>query len=109
MGRPRGGPLSQDKLLAELKTAIDAVRIAHPVNGPNPAARRTLRKLITDNPEGVRSFKVLYNLGAARRAWFLVLLANVLGLNLADLTSPWKDDFRANGPLKGGHADRGEA
>ena len=106
MGRPRNGALSQDKLLVELKAAIDAVRIAHPINGPNPGARRTLKKLITDNLAGVQSFKVLYNLGRERRMWFLQLLAHEMGLNLADLTSPWKDDFRANGPLKGGHADR---
>ncbi len=108
MGRPAHGPLSQDDLLAELKVSIDAVRIAHPVNGPNPAARRTLRKLIRDNPAGVQSFKVLYNLGKDRRNWFLELLAHEMGLSLADLRSPWKDDFRANGPLKGGFADRGE-
>jgi hypothetical protein len=108
MGRPRNDALSQEGLLAELKAAIDAVRIAHPVNGPNPAARRTLRRLIRDNQNGVQSFKVLYNLGRERRMWFLELLAHEMGLNLADLTSPWKDDFRANGPLKGGHADRGK-
>lgn len=101
--------MSQDKLYPVLRDAIDAVRIAHPVLGTNAAHRRALRKLIRENADGVRSFKVLYNLGQERRDWFLELLAHELGITLAELQSPWKDDVRANGPLKGGHADRGEA
>lgn len=103
--RPAEGELSQDQLLPELKAAIDAVRIAHPVNGPNPSARRTLRRLIRENAVGVRSFKVLYNLGRERRDWFLELLAHELKLPVADLRSPWLDDNRANGPVRGGHSD----
>ena len=105
MGRPAHGPLSQDDLLVELKTAIDAVRISHPVKGPNPAARRRLKALIRDNPRGVQSFKVLYNLGRERGRWFLVLLSDELGVPISSITSPWKDDGRANGPLKGGFSD----
>jgi hypothetical protein len=105
MGRPANGALSQDKLLPALKEAIDAVRIAHPVNGPNPSARRALRRLINENADGVQSFKVLYNLGKERREWFLELLAHETGASLDQLRSPWIDNNRANGPLKGGHAD----
>ena|SRR6188472_62675 len=107
--RPARGELPQDDLLAELKPAIDAVRIAHPVHGPNPSARRKLRRLITENPAGVRSFKVLYNLGRERGYWFMELAAHELGVEPRSIISPWKDDWRANGPLKGGHADRGDA
>lgn len=105
MGRPRDDTLSQDGLLPVLKKAIDAARIAHPVDGANPAARRSLRRLIDNNADGVRSFKVLYNLGKARRDWFLEYLAHEHGLSLAVLQSPWKDNVRANGPVKGGHSD----
>lgn len=107
MGRPANGALSQDRLLPALKEAIDAVRIAHPVNGTNPAHRRALRAMIRDNREAVLSFKVLYNLGRERRDWFLELLAHELQVPLADLQSPWLDNVRANGPLRGGFRDRG--
>lgn len=97
--------MSQNDLLPKLKAAIDAVRIADPVKGPNPSARRTLRRLISENASAVTSFKVGYNLGRERRDWFLEFLAHELAIPLADLQSPWLDDNRANGPVKGGHAD----
>lgn len=100
----RLGAIAQPELLSRLKRAIDAAMIAHPTRGTNPAARRTIRSLIRENPESALSFKVAYNLGRQRRAWLGALLREELGDErvLRDW-SPWLDDTRANGPLVEGH------
>lgn len=66
--------LPQDKLLVQLRNAIDEARIAHPINGTSPAARRRVRKLLIENPRSVRSSHVWQNLGKARREWLMPLL-----------------------------------
>lgn len=71
--------ISQESLVRELKPAIDAVRIADPIRGVNPAARRRLRRLISENPTSVRSFKVLYNIGQERSEWLQPLIDAELG------------------------------
>lgn len=71
--------LSQVALVRELKPAIDAVRIADPVAGVHPSARKRLRRLIKENPRSVQSFHVLYNIGRERKLWLEPLIHDVLG------------------------------
>lgn len=100
--------MSQNQLVIELKRAIDTARIAHPARGMNPAARRTLRKLIEDNQSNTFAFKVLYNLGRERRDWLLKLVeheTNQPRSAFLPAESPWLDNTRANGPLVGGFQD----
>jgi hypothetical protein len=101
-------PVPQDHVLAALQVAIDEARIADPVRGPRPHARRKIRRILRDHPEQARSFKVLYNLGRERREWLITLMEHDSGKPrdvLLGHDSPWLDDTRANGPLEGGHAD----
>lgn len=102
--------MTQKQVLAELRRAIDGARVADPVNGPNPHARRRIREIVRENPEAVRSFRVMYNLGRVRREWLLDLLTHDTGQTRGEILgvdSPWLDDVRANGPVLGGHADTG--
>lgn len=78
MGKRPIDTMSQVALVRELKPAIDAARIADPVSGISPTARRRLRRLIRENPRSVRSFHVLYNIGAERKAWLEPLIHDVL-------------------------------
>lgn len=71
--------MSQAALVRELKPAIDAVRIADPVGGVHPSARRRLRRLIRENPTSIQSFHVLYNIGRERKQWLEPLIVDVLG------------------------------
>jgi hypothetical protein len=66
--------LPQDDLVPALRDAIDAVRIADPLRGPSPAARRKLRRMIRENPHGVRTPHVLHNIGKARAQWLALLV-----------------------------------
>ena len=70
--------MSQVELVRELKGAIDAARIADPITGINPSARRRLKRLITTNPTSIRSFHVLYNIGQERKDWLEPLIDHVL-------------------------------
>ncbi len=70
--------LPQDALAAELRTSIDAVRIADPLRGPSVAARRRLRRLIRENPTSVRSTHVQANIGKQRREWVAPLIEQEL-------------------------------
>jgi len=66
--------LTQDELIAELVDAIDVVRIAHPLYGSPPSARKRLRRLIKENPTSVRRPRVLHNIGKARAEWLAPLV-----------------------------------
>ena len=61
--------LPQDKLLLQLRNAIDEARISDPLKGTDQAARRRVRRLIRENPRSIRSSHVWQNLGKARREW----------------------------------------
>lgn len=76
--------MSQPELVRELKQAIDAARIADPVTGINPSARRRLRRLIRENPTSVRSFHVLYNIGRSRKDWIEPLITAELNGHATD-------------------------
>ena len=70
--------ISQVQLVRELKDAIDAARIADPITGINPAARRRLKRLIVNNPTSIRSFHVRYNIGQERTAFLEPIVDHVL-------------------------------
>lgn len=111
MGKPAIDTMSQKKLFTEVQTLIDSARIAHPLRGTDPAARRKLRRLIRENPTSIRSFHVFHNLGKDRREWLMAVISAELGTPMAELerwdprADPWLDDERANGSLIGGHND----
>jgi len=65
----RKGTRSQEQLIPELKDAVDAARIADPVNGLDPLARHRLADLVQRDFDSVCSFKVQHNLGSERRDW----------------------------------------
>lgn len=66
--------LPQSELVPELRNAIDAVRIADPIRGPSPAARRRLRRLIRENPRSIRTIHVAHNVGKVRMDWLEPLI-----------------------------------
>ena len=65
--------LPQERLVIELRGAIDAVRDRpYFFSSPRETTRRTLvrlRKLIEENPRSVNSSHVRYNIGVSRSRW----------------------------------------
>lgn len=70
--------LPQHRLVPELRDAIDAVRIADPLRGPSPAARKKLRRLIRENPHSIGTLHVRHNIGRIRAEWLDPLIAQEL-------------------------------
>lgn len=66
--------LPQSQLVLELRDAIDAVRIADPIRGPSPAARKRLRRLIRENPHSITTIHVSHNVGKVRMDWLEPLI-----------------------------------
>lgn len=71
----RRGTLSQAELASELREAIDAVRIADPLRGPSPAARKRLRRLIRENHAAIDTIHIHHNVGRVRMEWVAPLIA----------------------------------
>ena len=63
--------LTQRRLVLELRLAIDAAR-SKP--NPSPHALEHVATIVRENPHGVHSTHVQYNIGSARRAWLSGLI-----------------------------------
>jgi len=82
---PRAEQISQRQLVYELKHAIDVCR-----RRPwDLRARAHLDRLVAENPRGIESSHVRYNIGRVRRAW--------LAARLARAALPTRSDGRSFG------------
>lgn len=96
MGRRAIDRLSQERLVYELRVAIDRC-----VRRPwDTRARGALRRLLADNPRSATSTHVTYNLGKARAGWLRQFAATDARSSVPDNLSQEDGMVRENPELK---------
>lgn len=77
MSRPKLGPLSQERLVHELRAVIDTARFAPRGSVTEVDAINRLVELVRDHRVSALRSHVLHNLGCRRRTWLRQLAATM--------------------------------